>query len=197
MRTKAYSLIVAALLFGASDAAAQVVWDSPLLAVPSPETGYGFYLFDPAGAGLGLLGTWRGSGPIRFHFGLADGDPFDNIALVGGGAYTRLLRGPTQDFPLEVGWHLGLGVGYSEWLTVSIPFGASFGLPIDTEGLTLLPFVAPRVVVDGRFGDVVDEGTDLDFAADLGLDARVGPTWGLRFAATLGDREGLAIGIVF
>ena len=192
------TLLAAAVLLVPTPAAAQVVWDSPLLAAPQPEAGYGFYLFEPAGADLGLLGTFKGAGSsLRYRLGIADGIG-DGIAVLGGVDYSRLLRSRDADFPLDVGWVIGAGLGYQEWLSLSIPFGFSAGVPIQTEDLRFTPFITPRVVVDA-FLDAPEgaDGTDLDFAVDIGLDVGIGRTWGLRFGATLGDRDALGIGIVF
>lgn len=188
-----------ALAAAAPAAAQSVAWDSPMLAAPRPDRGAGFYLFEPAGGNLGILGTWRtaGTGNVRFRFGIA-GAPNDRIAVLGGGDYSALVRQPTADFPLEVGWVVGLGAGYVRDLLISIPFGASFGMPINAEDLRITPFVTPRVVVDALFGGGErDSRTDLDFSADLGVDVQVGPTWGVRFGITIGNREALAIGLVF
>lgn len=198
MRFRTTLLVSAALLLGAGAADAQVRWDSPMMALPRPDAGYGLYLFEPAGADIGVLGTMR-SGNLRFRLGVAEGSG-DDIAIVAGGDYVSLLRARRADFPLDIGWHLGVGVGFERWLTLGVPFGVSFGLPIDADGLTLLPFLAPRVVFDAFLGDEdVGEpsGTDLDFAADLGIEVRPSPSWAVRLAATLGDREGLAIGLIF
>ena len=192
-------LIAAAILLVPAPADAQVVWDSPLFAAPQPEAGYGFYLFEPAGADLGLLGTFKGAGSsLRFRFGIADGIGDGNIAVLGGADYSRLLRSRDADFPLDIGWVIGAGLGYQEFLSISIPFGFSAGVPIQADDLRFTPFVTPRVVVDA-FLDAPEgaDDTNLDFTVDIGLDVGLGQTWGLRFGATLGDREALGIGIVF
>ena len=38
---------------------------------------------------------------------------------------------------------------------------------------------------------------DLDITLDLGFDVSFSSLWALRFGATVGDREGLALGVVF
>lgn len=198
MRFRLAAVLLGFVLLTAAPASAQV-WDSPMLAPPAPEMGYGFYLFEPAGADLGLLGTWRSPATrnVRVRFGLADGHG-DNVAVVFGGDYSSLLRGPTPDFPLQVGWVIGAGLAFADDLAFSAPFGATFGVPLDLEDLRLIPYVTPRVVFDAFFDDnEASDDTNLDFAFDLGLDARIGPTWGMRFGATIGDREAIAIGVVF
>ncbi|HUH12507.1 MAG TPA: hypothetical protein VMK65_05335 [Longimicrobiales bacterium] len=193
------SLLAAAVLLVPAPAAAQVVWDSPMFAAPQPEAGYGFYLFEPAGADLGLLGTFKGAASrVRFRLGIADGAGTAGIAVLGGIDYSALLRSRDADFPLDIGWVIGTGFGYQDWLSISIPFGFSAGIPIQADDLRFTPFVTPRVVVDAFLDapEGVDE-TNLDFAVDIGLDMGIGRTWGLRFAATLGGRDALGIGIVF
>jgi hypothetical protein len=63
--------------------------------------------------------------------------------------------------------------------------------------------MTPRVVLDAFFGnDARGSDLDLDLAVDVGLDLRLmrgGPMAGksIRFAASLGDRDALAVGVVF
>jgi hypothetical protein len=56
-------------------------------------------------------------------------------------------------------------------------------------------------VFDAFFDDDDEEAdgdnTNLDLAVDLGLDLRFSPNFTVRFGATLGDREAVAIGLVF
>jgi hypothetical protein len=60
--------------------------------------------------------------------------------------------------------------------------------------------VSPRVVLDllfGGDGPEDDTDADLELAVDIGLDLRLSQDFLIRFGGTLGDREGVAIGVVF
>jgi hypothetical protein len=65
--------------------------------------------------------------------------------------------------------------------------------------VTFLPYVTPRVVLDAFLGDENDgeDDLDLELAVDLGLDLRFTPQFLIRFGGTIGDRDGVAIGLVF
>jgi hypothetical protein len=68
------------------------------------------------------------------------------------------------------------------------------------DGVTFLPYVTPRVVLDAFLGDEGegnDDDLDLELAVDLGLDLRLTPQFLIRFGGTIGDRDGVAIGLVF
>jgi hypothetical protein len=83
----------------------------------------------------------------------------------------------------------------------------SMGRLITEDDFWFHPYLAPRLVVDAYLGDDVthehgDEGPhrhshddlDLGFALDVGADFSVARGWAIRFSASVGDRDGLAIG---
>ena len=70
--------------------------------------------------------------------------------------------------------------------------------------------MAPRLVLDAYIGDDDihthhgddyhrhnRDDLDLSFALDIGADFSPSGTWAVRFGASLGDRDGLAIGFSF
>ena len=109
----------------------------------------------------------------------------------------------TSPVPVGLGFRVGLGEGIGEDALLSFPLGMSFGVNLESEGITFRPYVAPRVVLDAVLGDEDppqgnDDDLDLDVAADLGLDLAFDPAWTIRFAASIGDhRDGLLIGVAF
>lgn len=186
----------------AVQAEGQVAWDSPQLISPATPAGLGIYLVeaDP-GDGLGVLMTWRGSpgpGGVGFRLGLAE-DRTDDLSVFGGADFSGLFYRHTQDFPLDVLWATGVGIGVGDYAILSVPFGVALGRSLDADGVTFTPYFSPRLFLDAFLGDRNPrrDSLDLGFALDLGADVAFGRNFTLRFAASLGDRETLAIGMAF
>lgn len=203
MKKLCTTVLLAAALVLPAGASAQTAWDSPLLLPPRPQPGLGIYLADMHAGGLGVLGAWRSSTwNYGLRFGLSEGSGDEDVAVFGGVDYTGLINTATSDFPLDVDWVFGAGAGISDGVLFSVPLGLTLGVSFQGEDARFVPFMTPRVVLDAFFGnDVRGSGLDLDFAVDVGLDLRLmrGPLAGksIRFAASLGDRDALAAGVVF
>lgn len=186
-------------------AAAQTAWDSPLLLPPRPEDGFGIFLMDMHRGGIGVMGTWRSPNwNYGLRAGISEGCCNEDIAVFGGIDYSGPVNRANQDFPLDIDWVFGAGLGISNGVRVSLPLGLTTGHTFRGEGATFTPFLTPRVVLDGWFGgDRRDEDVALDFAVDLGLDLRIlgggGPfsNTTIRFAASIADRSAVGIGVVF
>ena len=195
-------LVTAALLSACvSGLNAQIVWDSPFLVPPRPSPGLGIYLADVAGpGGTGALVTWQPT-PTSwgFRFGIAESrgpDPDDDLAIFGGADVSGAIARASVNMPLDIDWVLGVGLGVADDVVVSVPIGLTFGHSFQGEGATFTPYATPRVIMDAWFGDR-NETLDLELAVDLGLDLRLQPGWTIRFGGTIGDREAIAIGVVF
>lgn len=179
---------------------AQVPWESPLLIGPASPGGVSLFLIDP-GEGLGAMGQWQASGtgrPVGFRIGLAETHD-DRISVFGGVDFTGHLLSHSADFPLDVIWVTGLGVGVQGDAVLTIPFGVSMGRLVTEEGFWFHPYLAPRLVVDAYLGDdETDQHShddlDLGFALDVGADFSFTGSWAIRLGASVGDRDGLAIG---
>lgn len=197
----AAAMSAAVLLFPA-EGRAQVAWDSPMLMPPGVGDGFGLYLADVEGGSLGVIGTWRAPG---WNFGIRGGvaeAPGDNVGIFAGFDVNGALTRASNSFPLDVDWLFGAGLGVADGVRLSAPVGLSVGRAFDAEDVTFTPFVTPRVVLDAFLDDDddgPDDGDDLDLelAVDLGLDVRFTRDFLVRFAGTLGDRNGVAIGLVF
>jgi hypothetical protein len=198
-------LMVTVILLGAPAAAAgQTAWDAPLLLPPRPADGVGIFLTDMHAGGIGVLGTWRS--PV-WNYGLRAGiseGPGDDIALFGGVDYMGPVNTATTDFPVDVDWVLGVGLGISDGIRISVPLGLTGAHSFQAEGARFTPYLTPRVVLDAWFG--ADERSDnlgLGVALDLGLDLRFTSAGGalngmtVRFGAAIGDRNAVGIGLVF
>ena len=106
--------------------------------------------------------------------------------------------------PLDIAWVLGAGLGFGDYAVLSIPFGVTLGRTLHGDnGMRFTPYMTPRLILDAAFGvetgpnGGASDDVDLDFTVDIGLDLALQRAWTVRFGATLGDRSGLAIGLVF
>lgn len=179
----------------------QVPWDSPWLVPVDPAAGFGVFLVEPQGGELGVLGTWRPVGArqgLGLRFGLAGGPGSGNVSGLAGADVTGLLNRASEELPLDIGWLGGVGLGFGDWVIVSLPLGLTLGHTLRGEGVELTPYLTPRVVLDGYFGrGAPGDDLELAFSVDLGVDLRVAPRLTVRFGAGFGDREALGIGVVF
>jgi hypothetical protein len=197
MRIRAAVITFCLALALAGEARAQVAWDSPILLPPRPEAGTGIYLLDAHRAGLGVLGTWRGPGQnIGLRLGIAEGRR-DGVAILGGIDLVSALATAGPAFPLDISWFTGVGAGMDDWVLVTVPLGLSLGRTFHGDGVRFTPYLAPRLLLDGHFDRGDRDGLELNLAIDLGFDLSFQPAWSLRFGASVGDRGGLAVGILF
>lgn len=164
------------------------------MVAPRPPAGLGLNLIDMAGGGVGFMARWQ---PTTTSWAIRGGvaDARDDVALFGGVDISGALTRSNREFPLDIDWVFGVGANIVPHFIVSAPLGLTVGHTFTGDGTRFTPYLTPRIVLDAIF-DGNDDGLDLDFAADLGIDVRFQPGWAVRFAATLGDREALGIGIV-
>ena len=186
----------------------QVAWDGPYLVPPRAEPSLGIYLMEMEGGGLGVMGAWRSYG---WNYGLRGGiaESGDEVGVFGGIDFAGALNRSTDEFPLDIDWVFGAGVGAGDGVRVSVPVGLTGGHTFRTEGANITPWITPRVHLDAIFGRDVPEGEDdsdvgLGVAFDLGIDLQLtaassrtlsGVT--IRFGASMGDREAIGFGLVF
>jgi hypothetical protein len=197
MKLRAVGLALALFAVLAAEGRGQVVWDSPMLLPPLPSAEMGIYLVDPAGSGLGAMGTYRAvPGGMGLRLGIADAD--DGIALFGGLDVLFNLARVTPEFPVDISWFTGVGAGFSDWVVVSVPLGLTLGHTFVGPDVRLTPYAAPRLDLDAHLGDVPG-GSELSLrvGVDLGFDLAVQAGWMIRIGAGIGDRSGLAVGVVF
>jgi hypothetical protein len=204
MRRICLTVLVAAGLAVPGLASGQAAWDAPLLLPPRPQPGLGLFLADMAGGGLGILGTWRSTTwDYGLRFGLAEGSGDEDLTVFGGADFMGLINTATSDFPLDIDWVVGAGAGIGDGVLISVPAGITLGVSFQGEDARFIPYVTPRVILDAAFGnDQRDSELDLGVAVDIGLDLRLmrgGPLAGrsIRFGASVGDHNALAVGIVF
>jgi hypothetical protein len=192
--------LLAALLASPATVAAQIPWDSPWLLPPRAQDGFGIFLIDVSGGDLGVMGMFRSP---SYNFGIRAGIAeagADDLGVFGGLDFSGELTRSTEEFPLDIDWLVGVGVGVVDGALISAPLGLTLGHEFEGDGVGFTPFLTPRVVLDACLDcDFRNEDNDLnlDFAADIGLDLSITRRFIVRFGATLGDRSGVGIGIFF
>ena len=177
---------------------AQVAWESPMSVFPGAPAGFAVHVVDVPGGDVGVLGTYRISaapGGVGYRVGLAE-DGSEDLAVYGGIDVSGGLVDPTEEAPFTVIWFVGAGLSLSGDVLLSFPAGLAAGGEYETDGVVWRPFLAPRVVLDAFLRDGHDD-LELDFAVDLGTDLSFSPTWFIRFAASVGDRDALLLGVGF
>jgi hypothetical protein len=189
------------LLALASGARGQVGWDSPMFTPPTNPVGLGVYLVDPSpGRGIGLMATWRGTegpGSLGFRAGIAE-DRTEDLSLFGGMDISGDLRRGSDEFPLDLVWVAGAGLGVGHYTLLSFPLGVSLGKDFDAEGVWFNPYLTPRLVLDAWLGNHRRRNDmDVSLALDFGIDLAVDPGWAMRFGATLGERSAIGLGASF
>jgi hypothetical protein len=200
MKLRVAGVAALCVLGMAGEARAQVVWDAPMLLSPRPVVGTGLYLMDAHKAGIGVLGTWRGMPQgVGLRVGIVDGRR-DGIGIIGGADLLASLTTVSPQFPLDISWLTGIGLGYDDWLVISLPLGLSIGRTFTSPEVQFTPYLIPRIAADAHLGR--DEPGDrnelkLNLGVDLGFDVAFQPGWMIRVGAGLGDRGGIAVGIIF
>lgn len=118
-------------------------------------------------------------------------------AVFGFDAYGMLMSASEGD-RADVAWTVGLGGTFGDDVSeVRVPIGLSAGLgfPV-TEGLTIYPYVHPRIGIDVDLEGPDTEG-DTGLSIDLGTDIGIGRNILLRLAGTVLDRSAWGIGVAW
>jgi hypothetical protein len=188
--------VAAWMLVAPAGAGAQVAWDVPAMMRPGAPSGLSLLLIEAhPGDGLGGLAIWRGSpAPVGLGFrgGIAE-EPGDDAAVILGIDVSGPLASPGTDGQPQVIWWTGAGAGVGEELLLSFPLGLVLGWELSDEGVTFAPHVGAHVTLDVITGPGDD--LDLDGSVDLGVDLGFASGLMVRFAAAVGGRESLGIGV--
>ena len=150
------------------------------------------------------MGTWAfpGTGGRIVLRGGAGVDDEDRVSAFGGVDLRAPLASHTDEQPLDLAWHAGVGAGGGaqdgQWLVISVPMGISAGRSWTSGSVWLAPYVSIGAALDVNFGDDAPEDEfRVTPAADVGLDLALDPgrNFVIRTAISLGDRQAFAIGL--
>lgn len=193
LRTVTMAAMVAVL---ATPASGQIAWDSPALVSPVVPAGFSVFVVNPAGGDLGALGTLRHSaGPVGLGYraAIAEESGTGDLAVSGGIDVSGLLARAVEGSEVDVMWWGGGGIGVGRDVLFTAPLGIILGWSGSGDNVIFSPYGGGHVVLDVMSGP----GDDLNFdgVVDLGLDLVLSSGWMVRFGASLGDRESLALGL--
>jgi hypothetical protein len=191
-----YIAVLSALLIAAASAEAQIAWDAPPLVSPAAPAGVSLFLFSPAGGDLGGLLTFRhAAGPVGvgYRFSVTDDGPGDGVAFGAGIDISGFLARGLEESELDVMWFSGAGLGLGDETVVSFPLGALIGWTGGEGGTTLSPYAGGHIALD--ISSLEQDNVNLGASADLGLDIGLSSGLLIRFGASVGDRDALAVGV--
>jgi hypothetical protein len=196
------ALVGLGLLLPASGSA-QILWDAPPLVSHVTPAGISLFLVSPAGGDVGGLMTFRHeAGPVGmgYRFAISDqqsADPAlaDDIAVSAGIDVSGFLSRGVEGSEIDVMWWSGAGIGIGSEAVVSLPVGALVGWSGQGGAVILSPYAGGHVALDVSTAD--NDNIALGGAFDLGLDVVLESGWLIRFGASVGDRDAIAIGFKF
>ncbi len=193
-RTFVVAAITAMLAVPASG---QTLWDSPALISPVAPAGVSVFLIDAAGGKLGGLATFRhDAGPVGLGYRVAlvdQGGVDGGLAVSAGVDISGFLSRAVEGSEVDVVWWSGGGIGIGDETVVSIPLGLIIGWSGSGGDVILSPYGGGHVSLDIASGP--GDSVELSGVVDLGLDLVLSSGWLIRFGATIGDRDALAIGV--
>lgn len=192
-RTLMTTLLLASL---ATPVAGQIAWDSPALISPAVPSGVSIFAINPAGGDIGVLGTFRhGAGPvgIGYRAGIAEESGSGDIAVSGGIDVAGFLARGVEGSEVDVIWWAGGGIGVGTESVFTAPLGIMLGWTGSGGEVLLSPYGGAHVVLDLTSAD--GDSVRFDGVLDLGLDLVLSSGWMIRFGASFGDRESLALGL--
>jgi len=195
--------IGAMLLLSASQARAQLPWETPQLLAPHAPRGMSMLAAAFAtgpGDGWGALLAWRAAdAPTGLGFHIVAGRGSGDRDAIGGGIdASAWLAHASRAFPLDIIWTSGIGGAVGQSAQVAIPVGFAAGRSLGHDGSVWFnPYGAARVTIEGRFGaNAPDQDLELLLSNELGFNLSFDRErrFILRAAAALGDRSALVMG---
>ena len=197
------ALTIVLLLLLPALCSGQTAWETPRLLSPETPGGLGLYWVRFSalpGDGDGAFVTWSPpsfpaalslrAGAARGAGGVASG--FGGVDVV------APLSRRSPELPLDLSWTTGAGVAVGDWVLVSVPVGIVAGRSWTSGPVWLSPYVAGRLALDLRLGaDAPEREFDVGPGVDVGLDLALDRARRavVRFGASLGDRNALAVGV--
>lgn len=177
---------------------AQVAWEAPPLIAPGAPSGLSVLLWDAyPGDDLGVMALWRSAAVpsgLGIRGGLAE-QPGGDLAGMFGLDVSGSLGSLDEAGNAGVVWWAGAGLGIGDEVLVSLPVGITVGWRVSEDAVTFSPYVGGHVALDILTGP--DDDLDLEGAVDLGVDLAFNSGFAVRFGASVGGREALAVGLRF
>jgi hypothetical protein len=196
IQVKRFAFVLLALTLSPGAAAAQIVWDAPSMIRPGAPSGLSLLLLEPyPGNEFGALAIWR-QAPAPVGFGLRVGvaeDRSDDLAVMFGLDVSGPLANLGGSGDPRLIWWSGAGLGIGDELIATFPAGIVLGWSIESEGVVFAPSIGAHVALDIMTGPGDD--LDVDGSVDLGMDLVFNSGFAVRFGASVGGREALAIGV--
>ena len=130
---------------------------------------------------------------MGYRFALAEENGSGDLAVAGGLDVSGFLARAVEGSELDVMWWSGLGLGVGTETVASIPLGLLVGWSGDGGDAILSPYGGGHVSLDIASGE--GDSVNLSGSFDFGLDLALSSGWFVRFGASIGDREAIAIGV--
>ena len=178
-----------------SAGSAQVSGDGPPLVGIASPAGLSVFIVDTSpGSGLGGMIQWRqdrGSSMVAYRAGLAE-DGAEELSVFGGVDIAGVLARGLEDTDIDVLWWAGVGAGVGGELAVSVPLGIVVGWQGLGDRSAFAPYVGAHTSLDIETGP--GDAMALTTSLDLGLDLSLSGGGVVRFAASMGGRDAVALG---
>lgn len=189
--------VVLLALVLATPASAQIAWDSPPFISPVAPSGLSLFFLRADAERLGMLATYRheaGTTGLGYRFAVTEEvGPDEEIAMAGGVDVSGFLARGIENADVDVAWWSGLGASVGNETVVSIPLGLIVGWSGESDtGVIFSPYAGGHVALDFISGG--GDSVDFNGAIDIGGDVVLTSGWMIRFGASFGDREALALG---
>ena len=203
-----FTLLAAAVLALLPNAAqSQLAWETPRMLGPNSPGGLAVHWLQAEtlpGDGEGIMATWQFPGlpeGVFLRGGAGTGANDESAAFGGIDVRTRIADSRAGQ-PLDIAWIAGAGVGVVDYLLATVPVGLTAGHTWASGSVWFSPYIGVGIAMDYRRelndeSDVPDDEFDVYPTADLGVDLSLDPgrRFVLRAAASLGDRQAIALGL--
>jgi hypothetical protein len=144
----------------------------------------------------GFYSYGRGSNDFGLRLGMADPQGAGSTSILLGGDFRTRIVNYSESFPLDGALTVGVGANFGDGEDlIYLPLGLTFGRRFELEGskTTFTPYVHPTLlpVLGASSGD------DVGFALGLGVDLKFSSEWQARVSGSVGDLEGVGLGLAY
>lgn len=192
MRKLAFVCAAAVALSALAEQARAQVFTPTFQSTRRGGSDIGLYLSDGPGD-LAVEGVWRrgfGSGDLGLRAGFADIGSGD--VLLGADWRQPLALGTA---PVDLALTFGAQGAFGDVDGIGGQVGVDFGHTFAQPGVSITPYVHPRLALVSALADNAD--AELDVLADIGADFDFAPNLSLRVGVNLGDGADWGIGLAW